>query len=447
VLDGLDLTVREVRYDPGLHLSSLLGSPILAAGAESIGKVDDVIVRLRGGDYPVVTGLVAKVGGRRVYVPIDSVELGVDRVVLRGAKVDLRGFERREGEVLLREDILGHRLIDVDDAELVRAWDIELKHTDEGWVVSCLDTRRPPRFFGLIPRGSGHPCQDWRSFEPLIGHRPSAIARSGFGRLRRLKPALIADLLEEASRGEGEEILDAVHVDPELEADVFEELDPDTATRLFGDMTDEEVADVLARMRADDAADAVAELPQGRRQPVLDLLPPGVRTKVLTLMNFNATSAGGIMGVEYLTAPPEATVEEALRRLRLAEGVQPEALVTVHAVDHTRRLVATATVVGLLQAEPEACLTDVADMEPVRVTPETDVVDVALLMADFNLLTIPVVDHEDRMLGVITVDDILEATVPDDWRRREPPPRPEPAVNEPPEPELEAEAETAERRR
>jgi CBS domain-containing protein len=444
--ERLDFTVHDDGYDSHLHLSSLLGSQILAAGAESIGKVDDVIVRLRGGDYPLVTGLVAKVGKRRVYVPIDSVgDLSQGRVALQGAKLDLRSFERREGEVLLREDILGHRLIDVADAELVRAWDIELKGTDEGWELSCLDTRRPARLFGLIPRASGHPCQDWKSFEPLIGHRPSALARSGFGRLRRLKPAQIADLLEEASRREGEEILDVVHIDPELEADVFEELDPDTATRLFGDMTDEEVADVLARMRADDAADAVAELPQHRRQPVLDLLPPGVKTKVLTLMNFNATSAGGIMGVEFLTAPPEATVEEALRRLRLAEGVQPEALVTVHAVDQASRLIATATVVSLLQAEPEACLTDVGDTEPVRVTPETDVVDVALLMADFNLQTIPVVDHEDRMLGVITVDDILEATIPDDWRRREPPPRPEPAVTE--SSLTEPEAETAERRR
>ena len=138
--------------------------------------------------------------------------------------------------------------------------------------------------------------------------------RATFGRVRRLKPAQIADLLEDASRQEGEEILDVVHDDPELEADVFEELDPDIANRLFEDMTDEEVAEVIARMRADDAADAIAELAQNRRVKVLDLLPPGVRTKVVTLLGFNATSAGGIMGVEFLAVPAEATVEETLRR-------------------------------------------------------------------------------------------------------------------------------------
>jgi CBS domain-containing protein len=410
-----------------VHLSVLLRCHVLSPTAEVIGKVDDVIVRLRGGDLPLVTGLVGKVGGRQVYLSMQRIaELSEERVTLAKAKVDLRGFERREGEVLLREDILGHRLIDVADAELVRAWDIELDQTDEGWVVSCLDTRRPARLFGLIRSTGGHPCQDWKAFEPLIGHTASVRSRASFGRVRRLKAAQIADLLEDASRKEGEEILDVVHGDPELEADVFEELDPDIANRLFEDKTDEEVAEVMARMRADDAADAIAELPQSRRMRVLDLLPPGVRTKVVTLLGFNSTSAGGLMGVEFLAVPAEATVEEALRRIRLADTVQPEALLTVHALDDDNRLCGTLSVIGLLHAELETPLIDIIDTDPVRVTPDTDAVDVTLLMADYNLVTVPVVDSDNQLLGVITVDDILEVTIPDDWRRREPPHHPEP---------------------
>jgi CBS domain-containing protein len=416
-----------------VHLSALLRCDVLSPTNERVGKVDDVIVRLRGGELPLVTGLVARVGGRRVYLSVRRIaELTEERVVLAKAKVDLRGFERREGEVLLREDILGHRLIDVADVELVRAWDIELTQTNEGLVLSCLDTRRPARLLGLVRSTGGHPCQDWKAFEPLIGHRASVRSRSSFGRVRRLKPAQIADLLEDASRNEGEEILDVVHSDPELEADVFEELNPDTANRLFEDKTDAEVADVIAHMRADDAADAIAELPQNRRVRVLDQLPAGVRTKVVTLLGFNATSAGGIMGVEFLAVPGEATVEEALRRIRLAENVQPEALLTVHAVDDGERLCGTVSVIGLLHAEPETVLNDIIDTDPVRVTPDTDVVDVTLLMADYNLMTVTVVSQDNLLLGVITVDDILEATIPEDWRRREPPAHPEPALADPP---------------
>jgi CBS domain-containing protein len=419
-----------VVYVLGVHLSGLLGHQLLSPSGEGVGKVDDVIVRLHGGEYPPVTGLVAKVGSRQVFIPINRVaELAEERITLAKAKVDLRGFERREGEVLLREDILGHRLIDVADAELVRAWDVELRATAGGWELSCLDTRRPARLFGLIRPTAGHPCQDWKAFEPLIGHTPSVRARASFGRVGKLKPAQIADLLEGASRTEGEEILDVVHADPELEADVFEELDPDIANRLFGDKTDAEVADVLAHMRADDAADAVAELPQHRRQKVLDLLPIGTRTKVLTLMGFNATSAGGIMGVDFLTVPRDATVDEALRRVRLARNVQPESLLTMHAVDDANRLCGTVSVIGLLQADPESRMIDVIDTDPVKVNAATDVVDVTLLMADYNLMTVPVVDGDDQLLGVITVDDVLEATIPDDWRRREPPAHPEPVYH------------------
>lgn len=413
-------------YGSAVHLSAILKRPLLSQTGEVVGRVEDVIVRLRGGDYPLVTGLVIKVGSRRVYLSVNRLaELNNDRITLSSAVVDLRSFERREGEVLLSEDILGHRLINVAEAELVRAWDLELQHRDEGWVLSCLDTRRPARLFGLLRIGAGHPCQDWRLFEPLIGHTPTVSVRRSFGRVRRLKPAQIADLIEEASRTEGEEILDTVHADPELEADVFEELDPDIANRLFGDKTDPEVAEVVAHMQADDAADAIAELPQSRRQKVLDLLPPGTRTKVMTLLGFNASSAGGIMGVEFLAGPAEATVEEALRRVRLAQSVQREALVTFYAVDEVNRLIGVVTVIELLQADAEARVADVMDRDPVMVSPETDAVDVALLMADYNLMTIPVVDPDTMLLGVITVDDVLEATIPEDWRRREPPARPE----------------------
>lgn len=395
--------------------------------------MDDVIVRLRGSDYPVVNGMVASVGGRRVFLPIDRVAgLQDGKVKLTAAVLNLQSFERRNGEVLLKEDILGHRLIDVAHADLVKAWDIELTQTGEGWVLSSLDTRRPARLFGLIRQGSGQPREDWASFEPLVGHSESLTARGPFRRLRRLKPAQLADLLEDASKSEESEILGAVHNDPELEADVFEELDPDTATRLFGAKTDAEVANVLTHMRADDAADAVADLPQERRQEILNLLPAGTRAKLITLLGFNPGSAGGLMNVEFVTSPPDGTVAEALRRVRLAT-IEPQAQVTVHAISESGRLAGIVSVVELLHADPDSLLSDVIDADPVRVTPQTDVVDVALVLSDYNLMTVPVVDADNHLLGVVTVDDVLEATIPDDWRRREPPTRPEFAA-EPPEP-------------
>jgi MgtE intracellular N domain/CBS domain len=405
-----------------LHLSELLRRPITDRGGESIGRLSDVIVRLRGADNPLVTGLVAAVGGRELYVPIEQVSLlSSEEVKLTSAKLDLRQFERREGEVLLRADVLGHRLIDVESAQLIKAGDLELVQRGEDWVVAGVDTHRQSRWlFGpRHPEPDEHSFREWAKFEPLIGHTGSALLRGPFARIRRLKPAQIADLIENASKEEETEILGQVHADPELEADVFEELDEDLATRLLGARTDAEIAEVLSRMRADDAADTIAELPQRRRQPVLDLLPQGQRTKVLTLMGFNPTSAGGLMGVDFLAVACDAMVSEALAAVAQSASLQPEALTSVHCIDDRGRLCGVARLVSLVQAEPQTPIEEIYDDDPVRVGADTDVVDVAVLMSDYNLVTIPVVDERRKMIGVITVDDVLEVTLPDDWRRRE----------------------------
>ena len=432
--------------EASLRLSLLIKRPVTDRGGGSLGRLADVIVRLRGADYPLVSGLVAAVGGREIFVPIDQVSsFDGDPLRLSSARLSLRHFERRDGEVLLRADVLGHRLIDVPNARLVRAADLELaqvsslppsraddlppsradnlppSRADAEWVVAGVDTR-PRRMFGLRApdtRVSWGGVRDWHDFEWLIGHEGSALLRGPFARIRRLKPAQIADLLESASAEEETEILGRVRADPELEADVFEELDEDLATRLLGARTDFEIAEVLARMRADDAADAIAELPQQRRQPVLDLLPAGQRQKVLTLMGFASASAGGLMGVDFIALPGMVTVRGALARVRESPMLQPEALTSVHAVDEDGCLCGVARLVTMVQADPDAALIEVCDTDPVRVGTDTDITEVAVLMTDYNLITIPVVDDANRLLGVITVDDILEIALPPDWRRRE----------------------------
>jgi CBS domain-containing protein len=405
-----------------LHLSELIKRPVTARGGEPLGRISDVVVRLRGSELPLVIGGVASVGGRQVFVPLEQVSSFDGEVLqLTSARLDLRQFERRPGEVLLRADVLDHRLIDVEAGRLTKAVDVELERRAGDWIVTGVDTHRPRRrLFGRGARDSRQRAfREWDRFEPLIGHSASAVLRGPFARIRRLKPAQIADLLEEASKAEETEILGQVHADPELEADVFEELAEDRATRLLEARTDGEIAEVLSRMRADDAADAVAELPQHRRQAVLDRMPAGQRTKVMTLLGFNPTSAGGLMGVDYLTLQEDVAVSDALDAVRRSGTLQPEALTSIHAVDQQGRLQGVARLVSLLQADLGARLGEVSDADPVRVGADTDVVDVAVLMSDYNLITIPVVDDHRHMIGIITVDDVLEATLPEDWRRRE----------------------------
>lgn len=172
-------------------------------------------------------------------------------------------------------------------------------------------------------------------------------------------------------------------------------------------------------MRTDDAVDAILDLPQDRRRPVVDALPETKRADVLRLMRYQDGSAGGLMGVEYLAIDEQRSMAEVLQIVREATSQQPEALTTIYSVDTENRLVGTLSLVRAIQANPAALLQGVSDPEPVHADPRDDIIDITNLMADYNLLSLPILDDERHILGVITVDDALEAAIPDDWRRRD----------------------------
>jgi Mg/Co/Ni transporter MgtE len=236
-------------------------------------------------------------------------------------------------------------------------------------------------------------------------------------RLARLHPAQIADLVEAASHEEGEEILDAVREDEELEADVFEELDDEHQVEFLKERSDEQAAALLSRMASDDAADLLLELDQDRRLPILNLMPPDDQRKITAILGHNPSTAGGLMDPDFVSAPADASAREAIARIRSSElGPQQASIVCV--VDEGGVFVGSVSLAGLIQSDPEARLGDLIDERTPAVVAETDVPEVATLMSDWNLIALPVLDGDGRPEGVIMVDDILELLLPEDWRRR-----------------------------
>ena len=408
---------EQFRVDKALSLSSLLKHAVIDGEGRTLGKLSDVVTRLRDNDYPLLSGLVIGLGSAGFFVPMsDVISIEPKAIRLRTAKVDLRPFKRRNGELLLKENILGHRLIDVPRSALVRAYDIRLAHCADGWLVTGLDVHRGRWLH--IGRHEAHPARDWHSFLLLMGDQRASGLRSVASRVTKLKPAQIADIIESASTREESILLAQVHEDPELEADVFEELDDNKQAKLLHARSDQEVAGLLARMRADDAADAVMDLAHDRRQEVLDLLPANQKTKVLTLLGYHAATAGGLMGSDFLALSEDNTIGDAIEAVRLATTYQPEALTTIHSLRSDGTLAGTLSLVRALQLDQTTRLREAADAHLVIASPEDDVVTVTTRMADFNLLSLPVVDSTRKMLGIVTVDDALEAAIPRDWVRR-----------------------------
>jgi CBS domain-containing protein len=404
-----------------IYLSLVAGGDLMDLKNLRLGRVDDLIVRLGSDHYPPVTGILASVAGRDVFVPAEAVdEIAEGRVVVRESRLDLQPFGRRPQEVLLKEDVLDRQLINVDGARLVRTNDIVIARV-EGWYrVVGVDTTPRGFFRRLAPRRLAPSIRagaflDWSSVEPFTGHVPTVRLRVPHPKLARLHPAEVADLVEAASHREGEEILAAVHADVELEADVFEELDAQHQVEFIEQMSDEDAAAVLARMESDDAADLIDGLDEERREVIIGRLPSVQQRRVRTLLGYDPMTAGGLMSPDFVCVYSQATREEALERVSRSTG-PAEALAWVYVMNQRHRLRGAIQVVDLLRAGPELSLSELAE-PPRQVRTDADLEEVARLMTDFDLTVVPVVDDNERMLGVITVDDVLEIVLPRGWRR------------------------------
>ncbi len=409
---------------PILHLSRVVGSPLRDSDGERLGRVRDVIVRLGGAGYPPITGFLATVAGRTSYLGIERVsDIGPQGVVLRKAKLDLRHFERRPEEVLLKRDVLDRQLINVEGARLVRANEIELALVAGAWRVVGVDTGPRGGLRRLLPKPLGVRIAtgeflDWASVEPFVGHVPTVRLRIPHPKLAKLHPAQIADLVEAASRREGEEIIQAVGEDDrELEADVYEELDDQHQREFLQNRPDEQVAEILARMAPDDAADIIGELDEDRREPLLTLLPVSHRVKVRALLGYEPDEAGGLMSPDFVLLRHTTAVGDALEAIRRSK-VPSEQLTAVFVSASDGSLEGTIPVSELLRAEPGRRLEKLVKHESPCLNPGASFEEVARLMADYNLTAIPVVDERERMVGVVTVDDVLAAMLPRSWRRR-----------------------------
>ncbi len=411
--------------DAALHLSALVGSPLLDSSGERLGRVADVIVRLDTGDaLPPVVGLKARIGGREMFVPINRIaQLAESGARTSTTKLNLGQFERREGEVLLRADVLGRSLINVTTVRLVTAREIDVACEGGIWRVVGIDPSLSAGIRRFVPRRfraheSGHTqFVPWSETEPFVGHVPTSRLRLASRRLARLHPAQIADLVEAASHDEGVEILRAVGHDKELEADVFEELDDEHQVEFLRERSDVEVAAVLARMESDDAADLLLEIPQDRRIPVLNLLPTGKQLKIKRLLGYNPSTAGGLMNPDFVSLRADSTVGAAIELLRGSE-LAPSQLLTLWVVGAGGALSGAVLASELIRAPAPDVVSSLIETAVPKVSPETELPEVARLMADFNLLAIPVIDGDERPIGVVAVDDVIELLLPNEWRRR-----------------------------
>jgi CBS domain-containing protein len=408
---------REIR-ESLVSLAGLLGRPVRHHGDEVIGRVTDVVVRWDTDEpYPPLSGVVVKVAARRAFVPASAVaSVSQQEVVLATARLDLRDFAAREGETALASEVLDHQLVDIDGARVVRAADLYLATVGEGVRLVGVDVGFASLLRRLGParwrtRPTPEAVIDWasvQSFGPAAGAGGARLARHR-GELNTLRPAELADLLEDLGRRERQELLELVN--PDAAADALEEMDASELRQLLAETDTARAARLLARMEPDEAAEALRDVGQEERAALVAELPPEAAARLAPVLGFRADSAGGAMTTILFLAHPEDTVADVRRRLAgHTEHVVDLDAITV--VDTGGRLADDISVGELLLAEPGTALSELMGPPwPVTVSTDADVREVADRLIDSRRLSVVVVDEDDRPLGRILADDVLDAVI------------------------------------
>jgi CBS domain-containing protein len=416
------LASRQLRQDI-VSLAGLITRPVLNQAGDEVGHVADLVAKVHGSGetYPLVTGIVIRVGRRRAFLDSSAIDRMRRRsVTLRTARLDLREFARREGEVLLARDILDHQLVDTDEIQVIRAADLYLAQVGEQIHLVGVDVSLQTLLRRLGPRRfRWHPTPDrvidWASIESFgedSPEEPAAVKlRTPHAALRRLRPAELADVLEGLGRSGRQEVLDSVGDD--LAADALEEMEPHELTALLREVPPERAAELIAGMEPDEAVDALRDLDDEERATLLAQMPQPVQRELVRLLGYPGDEAGGIMTSVLATAGPDETVAEVSQRLAEQTGHRTE-IDSVAVLDETGVLLSDISAFDLLVNEPGRRLGELIDPDnpPVTLHPDADLDLVATELVESRRSSLLVVDDEGRPLGRILADDVLDALVP-----------------------------------
>jgi magnesium transporter len=408
-----------------LYLSQVLGRPIRDMEGERVATIKDVIVRLGEEEHPPVTGFVARYRRRDFFLSRWRVkEFNEQGASLNSDILDLRPFVRRESEVLLARDVLDKQLIDVDGKRVVRVNDVQLIEAAGNWRVTGADVSLQGLWRRLLPQGftsSGRPVEvlDWADVGYLATDAATVQLKSSSDKLARLHPVEIARLAESLSYHQGAEIIEGL--DDETAAETLEEMPAEHQARIIADMDEERAADILEWMSPDEAADVLGDLPEEKAEDLLNRMEGEEQADVAELLPYEDDTAGGLMTTEFVTLPRSLTVGEALARLReMAET--PNMIYYLYVVEQegSWKLVGVIALRSLILGDPNAQLEDVMRYDFQTAHPHDNAREVAQKIAEYNLLALPVVDDEEDILGIITVDDAMEILLPKGWRQRLP---------------------------
>ncbi len=404
-----------------IFLARLAGIGVFDPNGDQLGRVRDAVTTLRVDRQPPrILGLVVELLHRhRIFVPMGRVtRIEPDAVVLVSGTVNMKRFERRPSEVLVLHELLDRTVVVNDQQVTIVDAAIE-QNRNRDWVITRLAVRTTTAGVRLRPRRGQHFQVSWESVDGLaVPPEQQQGTDALVAMFAEMRAADIATALQDLSPKRRREVVAAF--DDERLADVLQELPEDDQVELLHGLNDERAADVLEAMDDDDAADLLGELTTADQQRLLELMEPEEAEPVRRLMTYGDYTAGGLMTSEPVILLPDATVADALALVRNPE-LSPAIAAQVFVVrpphsTPTGRYLGTAHIQRLLREPPSSLVSGLAEKDTGWLRPDAPIDEVTRHLATYNLVAAPVLDEGDRLLGAVSVDDVLDHLLPENWR-------------------------------
>ena len=423
-----------------LFLTEILGAEVVDVRQRRAGTVRDLTVRVEE-PYPVVTGLVTS-RRKELVIPwsgVRSFAAVTHEVALRTTREEVEHHTAAPGDVWLARDVLDKQVVDTDGRRVVRVNDLQLAESGGSMLLVGADigfrgilrrlgleklAKSVTRIFGrdlpmvLVSWDVVHAIAPGPTEKGTAPVTDDAVRlRISGNRIARLHPADIADIVEELGAKERTAVFDTLT--EEIAADTLEEMELEDQVSVIEHMDAERASDILEEMPPDEVADILTELPEDRAQQILGLMEKEEAEDVQELLAYEEDTAGGLMTTQYVAVTDTLTAQECIEALRRIEP-DAESIYYVFVVDPEEHLQGVLSLRDLIVAPPDKPIRDIMNRDVVTVRPEDGQKEVAAVLSKYNLLAVPVVDEEFRLQGVVTVDDALDAVLPESVKRKLP---------------------------
>ncbi|MEV8293568.1 magnesium transporter MgtE N-terminal domain-containing protein [Streptomyces rochei] len=426
---------------PRIFVSHLSGIAVFDPAGDQVGRVRDLVVMLRVGRKPPrVLGLVVELTTRRrIFLPMTRVTGIESGQVITTGVLNVRRFEQRPTERLVFGELLDRRVTLTETGEEVTVLDLAVQQLParRDWEIDKVFVRKGRKGGAFRRDEKGRVALPWKGGGGRRGGETLTVEWSGvtgfsveeqgqgaenlLATFEQLHPADLANVLHHLSAKRRAEV--AAALDDDRLADVLEELPEDDQIEILGKLKEERAADVLEAMDPDDAADLLGELPEADKERLLSLMQPSDAADMRRLMAYEEHTAGGLMTTEPIVLRPDATVADALARIRNPD-LSPAHAAQVYVCrppeeTPTGKYLGTVHFQRLLRDPPYTLVGSIIDDDLQPLDPDAALPVVAGFFATYDMVAAPVVDDSGSLLGAITVDDVLDHMLPDDWRETE----------------------------